>query len=72
VAIVDGKKSDKKKEVVDRGRIGICLVCWNSLGYLNQQQQINLIKMLKNLLTSMDGYGGSPAAAPTPLPGALI
>ncbi|KAL4579676.1 hypothetical protein LXL04_015832 [Taraxacum kok-saghyz] len=24
------------------------------------------------ILTSMDGYGGSPAAAPTPLPGALI
>ncbi|KAI3821042.1 hypothetical protein L1987_08598 [Smallanthus sonchifolius] len=24
------------------------------------------------ILTSMEGYGGSPAAAPTPLPGALI
>ena len=24
------------------------------------------------ILTSMDGYGGSPAAAPTPLAGALI
>lgn len=39
----------ENKEVVDRGRIGICLACWKAwLGYWNQQQQINLIKIKKN------------------------